>query len=83
MKITTRCTEHRINASSYLSFIQNGGIFNNHSYKKREPAGVITDPAAREDRKRWMMLASRAKLPATAIAVFYQSKTILSHRRVD
>ena len=29
-------------------------------------AGVITDPAAREDRKRWMMLASRAKPPATA-----------------
>jgi hypothetical protein len=49
-----------------LTFIQNGGIFSNHSYKKREPAGVITDPAAREDMKRWMMLASRAKPPATA-----------------
>jgi len=35
-----------------LTFIQNGGIFSNHSYKKREPAGVITDPAAREDMKR-------------------------------
>ena len=49
-----------------LTFIQNGGTFNNHSYKKREPAGVITDPAARGDMKRWMMLASRAKPPATA-----------------
>ncbi len=49
-----------------LSFIQNGGIIKNHSYKKREPAGVFTDPAAREDMKRWMMLASRAKPPATA-----------------
>jgi hypothetical protein len=49
-----------------LTFIQNGGIFSNHSYKKREPVGVITDPAARGDMKRWMMLASRAKPPATA-----------------
>jgi len=49
-----------------LTFIQNGGIFSNHSYKKREPVGVITDPAAREDMKRWMMLASRAKPSATA-----------------
>ena len=49
-----------------LTFIQNGGIFINHSYKKREPAGVITDPVAREDMNRWMMLASRAKPPATA-----------------
>ena len=49
-----------------LTFIQNGGIFSDHSYKKREPAGVITDPAAREYMKRWMMLASRAKPPATA-----------------
>ena len=39
-----------------LPFIQNSGIFSNHSYKKREPAGVITDPAAREDMKRWMMI---------------------------
>jgi hypothetical protein len=49
-----------------LTFIQNGGIFNNHSYKKRESAGVITDPVARGDMKRWMILASRAKPPATA-----------------
>ena len=44
-----------------LTFIQNGGIINNHSYKKREPVGVITDPVARGDMKRWMMLASREK----------------------
>jgi hypothetical protein len=53
-----------------LTFSQNGGTVNNHSYKKRELAGVITDPVARADMKRWMML-------------FYQSKTILGHRRVD
>jgi hypothetical protein len=38
-----------------LTFIQNGGIFNNHFYKKREITGVITDPTARGDMKRWMI----------------------------
>jgi hypothetical protein len=59
-----------------LTFIQNGGIFNNHFYKKREPAGVTTDPAARGDMKRWMMLASRAnhlQLQRTSWASFMQS----------
>jgi hypothetical protein len=56
-----------------LTFIQNGGIFNNHSYKKREPAGVITGPVARGDMKRWMMLASRAKPRDSAV----QADTLL------
>jgi len=41
-------------------------MISNHSYNKREPPGVITDPATTEDMKRCMILASRTKPPAIA-----------------
>ena len=49
-----------------LQFIHNGGVFKNHSYKKRPPVGIICDPSIRESMKKWMLNASRSKPPAQA-----------------
>jgi len=49
-----------------LQFIHNGGTFKNHSYKKRSPIGLISDPSVRDIMTKWMLNASRAKPPAKA-----------------
>jgi len=49
-----------------LQFIHNGGTFKNHSYKKRPPIGIISDPSIREAMTKWMINATRAKPPAVA-----------------
>ena len=49
-----------------LGFIHQRGVFCNVGYKKREPVGLIRDPAAQQIMTNWMVHASKGENPATA-----------------